>query len=37
VASGGKIYVGGDFTMIDGRPRNSLAVLDPETGELVDE
>jgi hypothetical protein len=37
VASGDKIYVGGDFTMINGQPRNSLAVLDPETGELVGE
>jgi hypothetical protein len=37
VLSGGKVFVGGEFTTINGRPRSHLAVLDPETGQLVGE
>jgi hypothetical protein len=31
-ASGQHVYVGGDFSSVDGKPRRSLAMLDPHTG-----
>jgi hypothetical protein len=37
VVSGGRVFVGGEFTTINGKPRNRLAVLDPESGQLVGE
>jgi hypothetical protein len=35
VVSGGKVFVGGEFTTIGGQPRTMFAVIDPETGQLV--
>jgi hypothetical protein len=35
MAVGDRIYIGGDFTSVDGVPRNRLAALDASTGELV--
>jgi hypothetical protein len=35
VVSGDKVFVGGEFTTINGRPQSHLAVLDAETGQLV--
>ncbi|RBY94249.1 radical SAM protein [Blastococcus sp. TBT05-19] len=33
---GTRIYVGGDFTVADGQPRNRIAAYDTRTGALVD-
>jgi trimeric autotransporter adhesin len=33
---GNRIYIGGDFTHVDGLPRNRLAAIDATTGELTD-
>ena len=33
-ASGTKAYVGGDFTMLNGAPRNNVAAIDAATGEV---
>jgi hypothetical protein len=35
--SGGKVFVAGEFTTINGQARSKLAVLDPETGRLLGE
>ena len=34
-ADGSRIYVGGDFTTVDGQPRGHLAAFDTATGALV--
>lgn len=33
---GNRIYIGGDFTHVDGLPRERLAAIDATTGELTD-
>ena len=33
---GRRLYVGGDFTTVNGQPRSRLAALDPATGALID-
>jgi trimeric autotransporter adhesin len=36
LASGGKVYLGGSFTQVNGVPRDHLAALDASTGQLTD-
>lgn len=33
---GRRLYIGGDFTTVNGQPRSRLAALDPATGALID-
>ena len=33
-ASATRLYVGGDFTAVNGQPRERLAAVDPTTGEI---
>lgn len=33
---GQRIYIGGQFTAVDGKPRNRIAALDAKTGAVVD-
>lgn len=35
VASGGRVYVGGEFTAINHTPRHGFAALDPTTGSVL--
>jgi trimeric autotransporter adhesin len=37
VVSGGRVFVGGDFTTVNGVSRRALAVLSAETGEIIGE